>query len=76
MESPISSPWLTVDEAAQYARRHRNTVQAALTRGELEGNQTKRGGRWLIHRDAVDAWTRGEKAEVKVPTLTRGRRSA
>ncbi|MGH3627488.1 MAG: helix-turn-helix domain-containing protein [Sciscionella sp.] len=55
-----ATPWLTVAEAAIRARRVRQTVRRALEVGDLDGHQTRRGGRWQIHIDAVDAWVRGK----------------
>lgn len=52
----IPSPWLTVPEAAGYARCGRNRVYDACRTGELKARQSGRGGTWLIHRDAVDEW--------------------
>lgn len=72
----IESPWLTAPEAATYSRRHINTINLALRSGELKGQQPsgKRLGRWLIHRDDIDAWIRGEVAEAR-PTPVVARRS-
>lgn len=72
---PIESPWLNTAEAANYSRRHLNTISKALRTGELTGNQTCRGGTWLINREHLDAWIRGEIADVKVPVVTRRRAS-
>lgn len=71
----IETPWLTAPEAAVYAHRHPDTINRALRNGELAGNQPTRKGRWLIHRDALDAWIRGEVAAVKVPAAA-GRRAS
>lgn len=72
---PIESPWLTTAEAAQYAKRSRDGIARALRSGELRGNQPGRKGSWLIHRDDLDAFIRGEVADVKVPVVTRRRAS-
>ncbi|ADG98791.1 DNA binding domain protein, excisionase family [Segniliparus rotundus DSM 44985] len=51
------SPWLTVQEAADYARRHPVTVRAALSSGQLKGyRRTVPGGTWSIRRDDLEAW--------------------
>lgn len=52
--------WFTTNQAAEYTGRHRQTVANALRTGELEGNQRHVGSHWRIHRDALDAWMRGE----------------
>lgn len=71
----IDTPWHTLAEAVAYSRRSRNAVLEALKTGELRGHQAKPGGSWTIHRDALDAWNRGEVADVQPQTITR-RRSA
>lgn len=55
-DNTIQSPWMTVPEAARYARSGRNRVYDACRTGELTARQSGRGGTWLIHRDAIDAW--------------------
>ncbi|NKS97521.1 helix-turn-helix domain-containing protein [Rhodococcus hoagii] len=56
-----ASPWHTVQSAAEYARKHPNTIYAALIDEELEGDQRKKPkGHWRIHQDALDRWLRGE----------------
>lgn len=70
------SPWLKVPEAADRARCGVSTVLRALAAEELRGYQGGKGGRWRIHVDDLDAWVRGETAEVRVPAVTRSRRSA
>ena len=71
----METPWLTVPEAAAYAKRHTQTIKNALRDGSLRGSQTQRNGKWLVHRDDLDAWLRGEVAEVVPPRITR-RKSA
>ena len=68
---PVDTPWLEVPEAAEYARRHTQTIKNALRDGSLRGSQTKRNGKWLVHRDDLDAWLRGEIADVQPPAVTR-----
>ncbi|WP_166459623.1 helix-turn-helix domain-containing protein [Amycolatopsis pithecellobii] len=51
-----SNKWLTALEAAKHARRNHITVLKALGSGELHGHQNRRGGRWQVKRNAVDAW--------------------
>lgn len=55
--------WLNTTQAAEIADRHVDTVLVALQTGELDGGQRKKGGRWRIHRDCLDAWLRGERCE-------------
>ncbi len=69
----VETPWLTVDEAAEYARKSRSTVMIALRDDTLRGAQTGRNGKWLIHREDLDTWIRGDRADVRVPATTRRR---
>lgn len=73
--SDNKSPWLTVAEAAHRARAGIRTIHRALADESLRGHKPVPGSPWRIHCDDLDAWIRGEKADVKVPSVTR-RRSA
>ncbi|MFC7430962.1 MULTISPECIES: hypothetical protein [unclassified Agrococcus] len=50
---------LTTLEAAVEQRRHIVTVRKALESGELHGKQRRPGGRWLIERQCLEAWSGG-----------------
>lgn len=74
----IESPWLTVKEAAAYARRHAETVRKAVVehardpRHGLKAYQWKAGATWKIHRDDLERWVRGEppsRGTRRVPSL-------
>jgi excisionase family DNA binding protein len=56
----IDSPYLTTKECAAYTRRTVASIANALRAGELRGAQPTRKGKWLVHRDDLDAWMRGE----------------
>ncbi|MFH5231929.1 helix-turn-helix domain-containing protein [Antrihabitans spumae] len=66
----VQSPWMTVPEAAQYARCGHGLVYEACRTGELKANQAGqhagRRGKWRIHRDAIDEWL-GSPATTKRP---------
>lgn len=49
-----ASPWITVEEAAQYARVSTDTIYKAATLGELR--HSKVGTHIRIERTAVDQW--------------------
>lgn len=66
---------MTQTETAEYARCHINTVNKAARSGELVGSQTGKNGKWLFHRDHVDAWIKHEIADVRVPAVARRRAS-
>jgi hypothetical protein len=58
----------STSQAADYAGKHRDTILRALEAGELHGGQRmdketgkpKKGGRWSIRRECLDAWLDGE----------------
>lgn len=50
----IQSPWMTREEAAEYARVTPQTLEQAVEAGELRCRRV--GRRVLFHRDWVDAW--------------------
>lgn len=69
------SPWRTPKEAADYTRCSVDTLLDALRSQELRGYQSGSGGRWRIHLDDLDAWVRGEVADVQIPAVSRRRAS-
>lgn len=66
----IETPWLTAAQAVAYSHKSLNTINKALRDGSLKGSQTKRFGTWSIHRDDLDAWLRGERADVRPARIT------
>ena len=53
--------WHDTKTAGEYTGYSPTTILRALEAGELVGSQPRgRGARWRIHRDALDAWLRGE----------------
>lgn len=58
-------------QAAQYAGRHVDTIRRALEAGQLHGGQrvnqktgeVKKGGRWSIRLECLDAWLDGQPCE-------------
>lgn len=53
--------WMTTNEAAAHARRHRNTILLALRSGELVGYQrTAPQGAWRLKLSDLERWLRGE----------------
>lgn len=65
------SPWLTVAQARVYTGRGRRTILNALADESLVGHRTGERARWHIHVDDLDAWMRGERAEVQIHRVTR-----
>src|SRR5262249_21742176 len=67
------SPWLAVDEAADYLRVSERTVERRIKRGQLRS--TTIGRRRLLHRDDLDALTRAATGEDVAPTTSPRRRA-
>lgn len=49
----------SLDEAAKALGKHPNTITRHIDKGTLEAS--KRGGRWYITEQALEAWRRGTK---------------
>lgn len=58
---------LTTHEAADAARCHVVTIRKALLAAQLHGNQRTEGGRWLIERRCLEAWSSGSKCVHAAP---------
>jgi excisionase family DNA binding protein len=65
------SPWLTLVEAAQYAKRSRRVLRAAITDGRLRAAVI--GGRKeiLTRREWLDAWIEDQAAPVMITARRR-----
>lgn len=48
--------WLELEQAAEVAGFHWRYIGDLCRAGEIHGSQRKRGGKWRIHRDCLDAW--------------------
>jgi len=71
MSAP-ASPWLTVPEAAMYARCGTKRIYEACRTGDLVATQdTAPHGKWRIHVEDLDNYIRGFTARPR-----RRRRSA
>lgn len=55
-----------VSQAAEYAGCHPNTIHKACQSGELHGGQRKKGGRYSIRPECLDAWLDGQDCEHKI----------
>lgn len=64
-------PWLTLPQAAERAKAGVRTLSRALADETLRGHQAVKGGKWRIHVEDLDAWVRGEKADVQIAKITR-----
>jgi excisionase family DNA binding protein len=51
-EAP-SSPWMDLDQAAEYTAIRRGTFRQLVQQGKIPGH--KAGKRYVFHRDEVDA---------------------
>lgn len=47
---------ITVEQAAERAQLHRQTIADALRCGKLHGGQRVRRGTWRIQPECLDAW--------------------
>ncbi|WP_277394940.1 helix-turn-helix domain-containing protein [Cellulosimicrobium sp. SL-1] len=64
-ELPRRPVRLTVEEAADDARVHPETIRDACRSGELHGSQRTKRGRWTIEAQCLTAWIDGGKCEHK-----------
>jgi hypothetical protein len=67
------SPWLTLDQVAEYCQRHPVTVGRAMRKGLMRATQYEKNGSWRAHIDDVDTWMRGEapvRGKRKPPPAT------
>lgn len=55
-EQSTGSPWLSLDEAAEYLRVSQRTLERRIARGSVRSSPI--GRRRLIHRDDLDALAR------------------
>jgi excisionase family DNA binding protein len=51
--------WLDVHQAAERAGYHWRYIADLCRSGEIHGTQRKRGGKWRIHVECLDAWAGG-----------------
>lgn len=61
---------LTVNDAATVGSRHPVTIRRALEVGDLHGKQRKKGGRWLIQPECLEAWIDQEPCPHEEATVT------
>ena len=66
------SPWLTVAEAAEYARVSERSIERLVERDEIRTSTIFR--RRLVHRDELDAYMRATTGEDVAPTTSPRRR--
>jgi excisionase family DNA binding protein len=61
MPNGHGSPWLSLDEAAEYVRLSRRTLEREIAKGCLRASAI--GSRRLLHRDELDAYLRAAGEE-------------
>ena len=64
-----TSPWLTIDEAAEHTRLPKNTLYKLTAAGAVP--HYKPGNRLLFRRDELDDWIEGFR-EGNQPNLANG----
>jgi excisionase family DNA binding protein len=72
----VDSPWLSLAEAAAYAKFHKSTLADALRDGSLRGYQVRPGGDWRIRASDLDAWISGERVPATPITAVTRKRAA
>ena len=55
-ETPLATPWFTVDEAANYLRTGRRLVYAEVSRKRLKAARVGARGQLRFHRNWLDAY--------------------
>lgn len=73
-QTDAGSPWLSLDEAAEYLRVNRRTVERLVARGRVRS--TTLGRRRLLHRDELDSWAAAATGEDVAPATPPRRRGA
>lgn len=66
MEHPLESPFLTVEEAADYLRMKVTTLDAMRWRNEGPSYR-KHGAKVLYHRDDLEYWSRSRNVGQPTP---------
>lgn len=74
--SGAADPWMTVAEAADYARVSRHTLLDNLRAGACQGAKVtdRPQGRWRVRRSWVDAWLESGRLPVGRPRGSTRRR--
>jgi excisionase family DNA binding protein len=57
----VTSPWLTISEAADYLRTTPGAIRKRINRKHLEASRPE-GSQYLLHRDDLDAFATGPQA--------------
>jgi excisionase family DNA binding protein len=52
----VTSPWLTLDEAAAYAKLSKASITRARKSGSLRGYRVQGKKLWRFHVADLDAW--------------------
>lgn len=66
----VTTPWLTLAEAATYARVSEEHLRRALASGECVGSQNGERGAWTVHTAHLDAWKLGVQPPSIVEPVT------
>ncbi|HWO59450.1 MAG TPA: helix-turn-helix domain-containing protein [Umezawaea sp.] len=57
--------WLTIQDAADYARESKDSIYDAAADGSLHSHQRVPRGKRRLAEAAVDAWIRGEDEQAQ-----------
>lgn len=57
----VTSPWLTISEAAEYLRTTPGAIRKRISRKQLKAHRPE-GSQWILHKDDLDAFATGPQA--------------
>jgi excisionase family DNA binding protein len=64
--APMASPWLTLSEAATYARRGRRFLAREVKCGRLQAARVGGRGEIVLRREWIDRWIEDQATPVMV----------
>lgn len=68
---PADSPWMKSPEAAQYAKRSKQTLAREVNAGRLRAARVGGRGELLFRREWIDAWVEDQAAPIVTPVRRR-----
>jgi excisionase family DNA binding protein len=64
-EPVVDSPWWTVDEAATYARQHKQVLYRACRERKVQHVKVGGRGKVLFKKEFIDAWLMSLQVHVR-----------
>jgi excisionase family DNA binding protein len=65
------SPWMRSPEAAEYAKRHKQTLAREVKAGRLRAARVGGRGELLFRREWIDQWLEDLATPIVVPAMRR-----